>query len=152
MATCDVQAILDDARCFYALNPAMLRAVTAQLWCNVAEGLSNLVSDNPAIQNIDDLEWYRFNATELAPDTAIPNIGQVPVDPGPNAYLVILNLTDGLKYKLRLSGTPPAVFWDIDNTPTLEAETPTTIFAGGNDYSLDIITDGGLTVTLTPIP
>lgn len=150
--TCDVQTLLTNGRCFAAINPNLRGAVFLSLWCGVAEGLSNLVSDNPAIQNIDDSLWYKFNATELAPDVAIPNIAQSPTTPGANAYLVIVNLTDGLKYKLRLSGTPPAVFWDIDDTPTLEAETPTTIFAGGNDYTLDIITDGGLTVTLTPIP
>lgn len=149
---CDVQTLLTDGRCFAALNPNLRGAVFLQLWCQIAEGISNITNDNPAIQNIDDGLWYKFNATELAPDVAIPNISQTPTTAGANPYLVIVNLTDGLKYKLRLSGTAPAIFWDIDNTPTLEAETPTIIYAGGNDYDLDIITDGGLTVTLTPIP
>jgi len=151
MATCDIQSLMDDAACFNSLSPALLRVATAQLWCNVAEGIGNIVSENPAIQNIDDLEWYRFNATELGPGDATPNIGQTPVDPGPNAYLVLLNLTDGLKYKLRLAGVPPAVFWDTDGVATGEAETPTVISAGGNDYDLNFVTDGGLTLRLTPV-
>lgn len=150
--TCDVQTLLTNGRCFENLSPGLLNAAIAQLWCGVAEGIANISSNNPALQSIDDSLWYRFNAVEIGTDQAIPNIGQVPVDPGANAYLVITNLDDGLKYKVRLAGVPPNVFWDIDPTATGEAETPTTIVAGGNDYSLDVVTDGGLTLQLTPIP
>lgn len=148
---CDVQTLMDDAACFYSLNPAMLRVATAALWCDVAEGISNISSSNPFLQNIDDSLWYQFNGTELSAGVAIPNIGQTPGAAGVNPYLVIVNLTDGLKYKVRLSGAPPAVFWDIDGTPTLEAETPTIISAGGNNYDLNVYTDVGLTVGLDPV-
>ena len=148
---CDVQSLLDDARCFATLNPSLRSAVALALWCDVAEGISNISSGNPFLQNIDDSLWYQFNATELGAGIAIPNIGQTPGAAGVNPYLVIVNLDDGLKYKVRLSGTPPAVFWDIDPSATLEAETPTTISAGGNNYTLDVFTDGGLTLGLTPV-
>lgn len=37
MAECSVQTLLDDARCFYGLNPAMLDALKARLVCEISE-------------------------------------------------------------------------------------------------------------------
>ncbi len=148
MAQCNIQNLMDDARCFAGLNSGFLAAIQIQLWCDTTE---SLISPNPALQSVDDLQWYRFDILQIGPGMAIPNIQQVPVAPGVNPYLVLVNLDDGLKYKFQFFGTPPDVFWQIDDTPTLEPETPTTLFAGVNQYALNIVTDGGLTIQLTPV-
>ncbi len=39
MAACSYTDLLADGKCFLALPPHVLRAATAQLWCNVAEAI-----------------------------------------------------------------------------------------------------------------
>lgn len=149
MSVCNVQDLLTDARCFYNLSAGSLSALTAELWCMASEVISPPTT-NPALQSDDGL-WYQINAIQTAPGDATINIPQVAVPPGAAPYLVILNLDDGLKYKFRLFGSPPSVVWDIEEVPTAEAETATVIDVGGTQYNLNIVTDGGLTVQLTPV-
>lgn len=150
MAQCDVQTILTDGRCFHGVNPAILRASVAALWCQVGEGLAGGIVDNIALQSIDDNEWYEFNIAELSPGNAVAQPGQVPVAPGDNAYLVLTDVDNGLKYQLEFYGTPPNVFWQI-NGESVEDETPTTLYVGSRAYNLQIV-GGGSTIQLTLIP
>lgn len=150
MAQCDVQSLLDDAACFAAVNPGLRSAAMAVLWCNIAEGLANLDSPNPALQSVDDNLWYRFNITEISPGVAVANPGQVAVDPDANPYLVLTDIDDGLKYKLSFFGVPPNVFWQIDGV-SVEPETPTVLFAGSNGFTLQTA-DSGTTIDLSPAP
>lgn len=149
MAQCDISALLNDGRCFYGLNPGLIEAVKVALWCRLLAAMSGETT-NAALQSDNGL-WYQINAIQTAPGEATINIPQVSVPPGAAPYLVILNLTDGLKYKFRLFGSPPSVVWDIEDVDTAEAETPTIIDVAGNQYYLNIVTDGGLTVQLTPV-
>lgn len=127
----------------------MLRAAIVTLWCDVAEAA--VAVDNPLIQSIDDNEWYELQVQQLAPGLASLYMGQVAGVAGPNAYLVILNLDDGLKYKLSAYGVPPNVEFEIDPNPTVEPETSTTVYAGSTPYHLDLVNDPTPTTQLTPI-
>lgn len=150
MAACDIQSLLDDATCFAALPPGLLRAATAQLWCQVADGIANLDNPNPSIQSLDDGLWYRTGGIELAPNDAIFWMTQVVTAAGPNPYLVIVEPISGDKYKIEAVGTSPNVQWQVDG-PVLDPETPTQIVVLGTTYDLAIDVSGAIPVpVLTP--
>lgn len=140
--TCDVQALLTDGRCLSG-NPK-LGALSLALWCAAAEVVSNSVADHPALLS-DDGNWYQLRVAggtlQMGPQTETP---------GDNEYLVLVDLTDGLKYIFRLVGTGESLTWQIDDDPTLEAETPTTLYAGATPYTLSTV-DEGSTWQLTPV-
>lgn len=150
--SCDVQEILTANRCFYGLNSHILNVITVQLWCNVAEGIANIASDNPALQSIDDSEWYRINGIEITPGNAVPTVNQNPTDPGPEPHLVIENLDDGLFYEVRMVGTAPLAQLEIDPTPTGDPEIPAIITVGDDQYEMKIVNDPFPTITLVLIP
>lgn len=136
--SCDVQTLLTSGRCL-----AHLPAVGVALWCNAAEAIAGSQADHVAIQS-DDGNWYELrvvNGTlQMGPQTATP---------GANAYLVLVDLTDGLKYTFSLVGTGDDVTWEIGG-PTLEAETPTTLYAGATPYTLSTV-DAGSTWELNAV-
>lgn len=138
---CDVQALLTNARCF--AGSSHLQAASLALWCAAAEVIADSQVDHVALQSDDGL-WY-----ELRVSGGTLQIGPVTATPGDNAYLVLVDLTDGLKYTFTLFGTGNAVEWEIDG-PTLEAETPTTLYAGATPYTLSTV-DEGDTIQLTPV-
>lgn len=144
--TCDVQSLLDEAQCFSALGPNLRGAVMLSLWCDIAEGISNLTNDNPSIQSIDDGLWYRTGGVTIGPGDAIFWMTQTQTAAGPNPYLVIADPDSGDKYKIEAWGVPPNVQWQLDPTPTGDAETPTQISVGGVTYNLVVRQDPG------PIP
>lgn len=151
MPSCDVSTLMENGRCFAAMNPHGLNAVIAQLWCNVAEGLANAGNDNPALQSSGDSEWYRINGMEISPGNALPTVSQVATTPGPDPHLVIENLTDGLFYEVRLVGVPPLVELEIDPIATGDPEIPAVITVSGTDYNLKIVNDPFPTLTLVPV-
>jgi hypothetical protein len=112
----------------------------------VTEG-SGPAIDNPYLQSDTDSLWYQFNAAELSPGVAIVDIGQTAGSAGTNAYLVLTDLDDGLKYKVILTGTPNSVFWAIDGV-SIEDETPTIIGVDGSAYDLNTA-GNGTTLQLT---
>lgn len=132
------------------MNPHGLNAVIAQLWCNVAEGLTAVT--NVSIQSVDDLEWYEMRGDELSAGNALLTMGQVVTAAGANPYRVIEDPDTGLKYKVEAWGTPPNVQWQLDPTPTGEAETPTVItVTGGAQYNLVIRSDPDPLPVLEPV-
>jgi hypothetical protein len=143
--TCDVQSLLDDARCFHGVNPRLHPALIAALWCSAAEAVAGAVAEHVALQSDDGL-WYQLRAASGG-DTI--QMGPLTPDAGDNAYLVLVDLTDGLKYKFMFVGTGDDVTWQTDG-PTLEAETPTTIYAGAVPFTLHTV-DSGLTFQLNPV-
>ena len=149
---CDVDEILAANPCFSTLNPHLIAVVTAQLLCDVAEGIANIVSDNPALQSVDDNEWYRINGMEITPGNAVAMVNQSPTDPGPEPFLIIENLTDGLFYEVRMVGTAPLAQLEIDPTPTVDPEIPAIITVGADQYELKIVNDPFPTITLVIIP
>lgn len=151
MAVCDVQTLLTDGRCFHGLSPGLLSAANVALWCDVSDIIANALSNNPALQSIDDGLWYRLTPIETSPGRAILNVGQIPVDPGDNAELVLTDLDDGLNYVFQLYGVPPNVFWQILTTPTGNPATPTTLFAGSDGFILSTV-ESGSTIDLSPAP
>lgn len=144
---CDLQTILDDAKCFMAIRGPVLNALAVNLWCSISESIAaggGTVTD-PHLKS-DDLNWYEVSALDLGGGDGTVSVDQVATTAGPNVYLVLLNIDDGLKYKFRLVGSPPDVFWSIDAAPTLEAETPTILTDGATSFSLKIV--AGPTVIL----
>lgn len=141
--TCDVQALLTDARCLSG-NPK-LGALSLALWCSAAEVIAGATTTPVALLS-DDGNWYQLRATSGGETL---QIGPVTATPGDNEYLVLVDLTDGLKYTLSLFGTGDAVEWEIDG-PTVEAETPTTVYAGATPYTLSTV-DEGDTIQLTAV-
>lgn len=140
--TCDVQTLLTNGRCF-AGSP-YLQAASLALWCSAAEVIAGSQADHVALLS-DDGEWYQLRVVggtlQIGPQTETP---------GDNEYLVLVDLTDGLKYIFRLVGAGDDVEWEIDETPTLEAETPTTVYAGATPYTLSTV-DEGLTIELNAV-
>jgi hypothetical protein len=151
MAACNLTTLLENGRCFYGLNPNMLRVALAQLWCQAAEAIAGMSSGNPSIQSVDDSNWYRLIGIEIAPGDALPWMSQVATAPGANAYLVIADPDTGDKYKVSAWGVPPAVQWQVDPTPTVEAETPTVISVGSTAYNLVIRLDPDPIAVLEPV-
>lgn len=150
MAACDIQQLLDDGKCFAAMNRQSLQAATVTLWCQVAQDL--IAVDNVAIQSIDDSNWYEMRGDQIAPGSALLFMGQVPTAPGPAAYRVIMDPDTLLKYKVEAWGAPPNVQWQLDSTPTAEAETPTVItVSGGAQYNLVIRSDPDPLPVLEPV-
>lgn len=150
--SCNVQELLSSGKCFAALSPGLRGAAFLALWCDVAEGLSNISTDNPVLQSIDDSLWYRVNGIEISPGNAVATVNQVATDPGANPHLVLENLTDGLFYEVRLVLTPPLVQLEIDPTPTGDPEIPGTITVGADQYEMKIVNDPFPTITLVLIP
>lgn len=138
---CDVQELLSNARCFAALSPGLRDVALVNLWCNVAEGISNLGNDNPSIQSIDNGLWYRTGGVEIGPSDAIFWMTQVETAAGPNPFLVIADPDTGDKYKVEAFGAPPNVQWQVDPAPVADPETPTQITVGGTVYDLVIRLD-----------
>lgn len=105
--------------------------------------------DSPAtefvLQSTDGL-WYEITSLELGVGDATVDFGQTPVAAGTVPYRVIVNLTDGLKYKFILTTDGANVTGGYDDTgPTAEAETPTVIIdVSAREYQLNFITDGGI--------
>lgn len=95
----------------------------------------------------DDTLWYPLAAYEITFGVATLDPGQTPVAAGTTAYLVLLNTTDGLKYKLKLQTISGVVDYAIDPTPTVEAETPTTLTVNGRNYKITLITNASGDVT-----
>lgn len=140
---CDVQALLTNARCF--AGGSHLQAAGVALWCSAAEAIAGSQAEHVALQSDDGL-WYEIRATSGGETI---QIGPVTATPGANAYLVLLDLTDGLKYKFELVGTGDAVEWQIAGL-SVEAETPTTVYAGATPYTLSTV-DAGLTIELNAV-
>lgn len=153
MAQCDINELLADGQCYYSLSPQMRDVVRTALYCSMAQALIPIDTGNPALQSVDDGEWYVFNIFEVSAGKAIAQPSQNPTTPGATPYLVILNLTDGLKYKIQFYGAAGGIMWEIDPAATVEAETPTQLAAinGGALYTLDIVNDPGLTIELNPV-
>lgn len=128
--SCDIQALLTNGRCL-----AHLPAVGVALWCNAAEAIAGATTTPVALLS-DDGNWYQLRVVngEL-------RIGPVTATPGDNDYLVLVDLTDGLKYTFTLYGTGLNVEWEIDG-PSVEAETPTTLYAGATPYTLSTVNSG----------
>lgn len=109
---------------------------------------------NPALLS-DDESWYEVAAADDGgPTVDVPQEAVAPSDP---PYLVLPNITDGLRYKFSLKGAPNNVFWDADDEPTDEELTPTilTILTdpdSGAHYQLVFVNDPGLTIQLIPLP
>lgn len=133
------------------MSPGMLNAAIAQMWCGVAEGLSNLNNDNPSIQSLDDGLWYRTGGVEIGPSDAVFWMTQVATPAGVNPFLVIAEPISGDKYKIEAWGVPPNVQWQVDPTPVGDAETPTQITVGGTVYDLVIRLDPGPIPVLEPV-
>lgn len=153
---CDLQTLLDDAKCFYGLNPWMLKTVQTQLWCSIAEAIAG---GGPApessfrLQSVDSGDWFDISDFELSVGNAQVDFGQVAQVAGTVPYRVIVNLTDGLKYKFVLFGSAGSITGGYDGTgPTLEAETET-IFLDPSlrTYKLNFITDGIITFQLDQV-
>lgn len=102
--------------------------------------------ENVSIQSIDDGLWYRTGGVTVGPSDAIFWMTQVQTAAGANPELVIAEPVSGDKYKIQAWGTPPNVQWQVDTTPTGDAETPTQITVDGVLYDLVIRLDPG------PIP
>lgn len=150
MAACDPQQLLTDGRCFAAMNPASLQVAIVTLWCEVAQNL--VAVDNVSIQSIDDLNWYEMRGDQIAPGSALLFMGQTPTAPGVETYRVIVDPDTLLKYKVQAWGVPNAVSWQLDPTPTAEAETPTVItVSGGAQYNLVIRSDPDPLPVLEPV-
>jgi hypothetical protein len=142
--TCDVQSLLDDARCFHAAPPRLQGALLAALWCSAAEAVAGAQVDHVALQSDDGL-WYQLRASSGG---GTLQIGPVTATPGANAYLVLVDLDDGLKYKFELFGTGVNVEWQISGL-SVEAETPTTVYSGAVPYTLSTV-ESGTTIELNP--
>lgn len=152
---CDVQSLLDDAKCFYGLNPFMLRVTQAQLWCSIAEALSAgpTPEESFLLQSVDDGLWYLITDFELSEGNAQLDFGQIAQPAGTQPYRVIVNLTDGLKYKFVLFTDGGIVTGGYDGTgPTLEAETETILIDPSlREYKLNFVTDGIITFQLDQV-
>lgn len=147
---CDIQSLLDDAACFDGLSPHLLNAIKVALFCDVAEGISALSSDNPAIQSIDDGNWYRVIGISVPGENPLPWMSQVAVSPGVNTELVIADPDTGTKYLFQAWGVPPDVQWQLNGTTT-DPETPTVINVGGSDYNLVVRLDPDPIPVLEPV-
>lgn len=155
MAQCDPQELLTDGRCFYGLNPFMLRVAGVELWCQIANAIAG---EGPTPETSfklqsDDGNWYLISDFELSAGSAQVDFGQTPQSAGTQPYRVIVNLTDGLKYKFVLFGSAGSITGGYDGTgPTLEAETET-IFLDPSlrTYKLNFITDGIITFQLDQV-
>lgn len=143
--TCDVQALLTEGKCFGAVSPGLRSALLAALWCDAGEAIAGSTVEAVALQSDDGL-WYQLRA---ASGGETIQMGPVTATPGDNAYLVLVDLTDGLKYKFMFVGTGDDVTWQTDG-PTLEAETPTTIYAGAIPFTLHSV-DSGISYQLNPV-
>lgn len=134
----------------------MLRVTQASLWCQIAEAIAGGGPTPEAsfrLQSIDDGLWYDISDFELSIGNAQVDFGQVAQSAGTVPYRVIVNLTDGLKYKFVLFGSAGSITGGYDGTgPTLEAETET-IFLDPSlrTYKLNFITDGIITFQLDQV-
>lgn len=143
---CDPQQLLTDAKCFAATNSFFLQVAQASLWCQIAEAIaSGGTGQTEYTLQADDGLWYEITSLEFSPGDASVDFGQLPVAAGSTPYRVIVNLTDGLKYKFRLVNDGGSITGGYDGTgPTAEAETPTIIIdVSGRRYQLNFITDSG---------
>lgn len=147
---CDPQALLSDGRCFYAANPFMLLVAQTALWCEIAEAIEagGLTITDPVILSDDGL-WYQISANNLGGGDGTLSIGDAAQPPGTHPYLVILDVDGVTKYKLSLHGTPPAITYTIDETPTLEPANTVVLTDGPVQFSLR--TDAGPTIKLIQI-
>jgi hypothetical protein len=134
----------------------MLRVTQAALWCSIAEAISGggpTPETSFRLQSVDDGLWYDISDFELSAGNAQVDFGQVAQAAGTQPYRVIVNLTDGLKYKFVLFGSAGSITGGYDGTgPTLEAETPT-IFIDPSlrEYKLNFVTDGVITFQLDQV-
>lgn len=152
---CDPQQLLTDARCFYGLSPFMLRVTQAQLMCSIANAISGggPTPEESFLLQSDDGLWYLISDFELSPGSAQLDFGQTAQPAGTQPYRVIVNLTDGLRYKFKLFTVDGIVTGGYDGTgPTLEAETETIfIDASLREYKLNFITDEIITFQLDQV-
>ncbi len=91
----------------------------------------------------DDGLWYQLSVVSETLD-----INPVPVDPGTQAYRVLTNQTDGLKYKFQLFTESGTVGYEIEAAPTTAKETRTIFKTDDGNQELVLVNDGGLTVRL----
>ena len=86
MATCDYQALLDDASCFAALPPAILEVVKAQLLCNIgaalASGTAGFLSGSGSPEGVVNGAIQGQIYTDLDTDTLYTFTGTVGTNTG----------------------------------------------------------------------
>ena len=65
MAACNINDLLADAKCFYGLQPAVLRVLAVQLWCDISGSITPPGGGN---------EWFNpdVNAPIDNSDTGTP--------------------------------------------------------------------------------
>jgi len=149
MPSCDIQTVLDDGKC-YTYVPKQVRLVLmAQILCQIRNEIAGGgQAETFFVMQSDDGLWYELSAFEIIGNVATLEVGQSPVSSGTQAYRVITDVDDGLKYKVKLvtlgDGT---VDYQIDQTPTAEAETVTIFQSNGGVYQLKLTTDSGVVTT-----
>lgn len=151
--TCNIQTELTDSRCYINSPRNVQWAVIADTLCSIKNLVASGGTSQPFfVLQSDDGLWYQLSAIELLPGVATLSVNQTPVAAGTQPYRVLVNATDMLRYKLRLttSGGFTGVFVEI--TPTGEAFTETDFSTvSGDIYKLALITDGSVTWTLTEL-
>lgn len=121
---------------------------TPQLF--VRTGVNGALSS--VVLESDDTFWYRVAAQSLGfLGSATLVVDNTPVLPGIKAYLVLRNTTDNLRYRFKLVTSDGVVLFDVDTTPTLEAEDHVVLLAGSEGFSLGLVTDGSITWSLTSV-
>lgn len=99
----------------------------------------------------DDGFWYQLSIVESVPGTATLDINPISVDAGTQAFRVLTNSSDGLKYKFQLFTEAGTVDWDVDDEPVTARLTPTIFRISGRLYELSLKTDGGITWQLNQL-
>lgn len=145
---CNPQSLLNAANCFATLPKFIGDVTDLALWCDISTHITPVGITNPPLLSTDGF-WYVLGAVDLGGGAGTADVDQTPVPPGTHPYLILPNLDDGLNYKLSLVGASPFVFWEVDETPSAEALTPTILTDGVTQWTLAL--DGSFTVDLTPI-
>ena len=57
MATCDVEQLMSDGRCFTCLEPKQMQAVLLQLLCELQENVTEVASAATALPTVEDLAY-----------------------------------------------------------------------------------------------
>ena len=149
MASCDIQSVLDEGKCYVYVPKQMRLALMAQILCQIRNEIaSGGQAEAFFVMQSDDGLWYELSAFEIIGNVATLEVGQTPVSAGTQAYRVITDVSDSLKYKVRLvtlgDGT---VDYEVEQTPTGEAATDTIFQSNGGVYRLKLVTDEGVVTT-----
>lgn len=88
--TCDVQGLIDDARCFLAVSPQVVRAIQVKLWCEISQNISgggggNIVDGRLVLFNEADGQWYASGQTDGVFD--LPVLTVPPVGANPTVFI-----------------------------------------------------------------